>query len=170
MQTIQWLRISARVSDVDFKKGTIIFNSNKDTKYHKMSSLSENFINKDKTDHPLAETWRKSLRVSRDHGDYVKFAHSDLTTDSGQTAVPFWDAQPVAPIPSVPLGGIGFYWKNFEHSGGFVAPVVVPVEYDQIFDELLPLFMNALINNYTNNWDIMKFECENECSTSTLKI
>lgn len=76
----------------------------------------------------------KSVIISRDKGDYIEFMHSDVATDSGQTAVPFWDAQSVAPVPAVPLKGFGFHWKCAGNSGGFIAPVFIPHDYEAFKD------------------------------------
>lgn len=127
----------------------INFTTQKTTKL--FSSAKHNgLLNLNRTKHPL-EAFKQS-RVSKDRGEFIIFTHSDLLSDSGQSTVPFFDSQPVAPKPAIPLGGGGFIWKSVGDSGGFIAPVVVPYGYNIVFDELQPELMHEMINNYERNW------------------
>jgi hypothetical protein len=52
---------------------------------------------------------------------YIEFQASSLEKDVSQTTVPFLDAQPVFPVPSTWLTGIGLYHKGQPGYGGFLA-------------------------------------------------
>lgn len=133
---------------MDWNAGSLVFGSS--TVYLKRTNNDFGSVNTGKRDHPLS-TQKKTLRASREELDFVRFWHSDLITDSGQTAVPFWDAQTVAPVPAVPLAGVGFIWKTIDNSGGFVAPIVVSYDNDNIIDELNQIKMDAMIFNFTRS-------------------
>lgn len=115
------------------------------------ATITLNGLNSDSKHHPL-KVFKKSQRVSQDNGDYIRFEHSDPITDHGQTPVPFWDSQAVAPVPSIPLMGAGFIWKSVDNSGGFVAPVIVPFDSERDFKELDEGLFKKLVFNETENF------------------
>lgn len=128
------MEVRTRGYPVNLESGKINVSYDKLFGYHAefgMQNLN-NGLNKYRG-HPLNEP-KNSIIISRDEGDYIQFTHSDLATDSGQTALPLWDAQSVAPVTAVPLKGFGFHWKSVGKSGGFVAPTVIPHEYENYND------------------------------------
>lgn len=141
-----WLKISIRGTEVDWDSGTLKQHS---IEYRK--SVNDDFgsINFHTRLHPLS-TNKKTRRESKDNYDFIRFMHSDLNTDSGQTAVPFWDSQTVAPLPATPLLGAGFIWRSIDNSGGFVAPIVVSLNYDELLDELNKSDFDSMINNLSD--------------------
>ncbi|XP_028981927.1 uncharacterized protein LOC114841198 [Diachasma alloeum] len=54
---------------------------------------------------------------------FVQFQKTDLKKDAGQTAIPFWDIQPVVTSPSSPLEGVGLFHKGDKERkyGGYLA-------------------------------------------------
>lgn len=116
------LKIGAFISNFDYKTGLVVLIGHNVIWNEKFGI---NCIDETRKDHPLKVNGN-TKRVSRDEGDFIRFSGSDDITDSAQTAVPFWDGQPVTPIPAVPLTGFAFIWRSIHNSGGFVAPAVVP--------------------------------------------
>ncbi|XP_057324916.1 uncharacterized protein LOC130667398 [Microplitis mediator] len=55
----------------------------------------------------------------------VMLTHSNVTDDVGQSTIPYFDIQPVFPIPRVALDGIGLYHRGNGESGGFLSLKVI---------------------------------------------
>ena len=51
---------------------------------------------------------------------YIEFQASSLDKDVSQTTVPFLDAQPVSPTPSMWITGVGIYHKGQPGYGGYI--------------------------------------------------
>ncbi|XP_057340670.1 uncharacterized protein LOC130677815 [Microplitis mediator] len=51
----------------------------------------------------------------------IMLTHSSVTADVGQSTIPYFDIQPVAPEPRVALDGIGLYHRSNGESGGFLS-------------------------------------------------
>lgn len=116
------------------------------------NDIASNVLNEGiRRDHPL-QTTNKSKIISRSKNDYIKFGHSSLKTDSAQTAVPFWDAQPVTLVPAVPLVGAGFYFKSSGNSGGFIAPIILAARGEVVVKEINSVEMEDMVANYQENW------------------
>lgn len=114
-------------------------------------------IDKSRKDHPLRVDG-DTKRISNDEGDYIIFSGSDENTDSAQTAVPFWDAQPSTPFPAMPLSGIGFIWRSVHNSGGFLAPLVVPYSCELFMHDYNFTNIDLIINDYGSSWnELIKF-------------
>lgn len=64
-----------------------------------------------------------------DKNDYIKFGHTNLESDGGQTAIPLWDAQDVTSLPVLPLTSAGFLYKTYDNNGGYVTLVIGTYEY-----------------------------------------
>ncbi|XP_015175456.1 PREDICTED: uncharacterized protein LOC107065888 isoform X1 [Polistes dominula] len=66
---------------------------------------------------------RSELQHISDSGEdqYLNFGPSDREKDAAQSTVPFLDAQPVEPIPPVPIAGAGIFHKGRPGSGGFLS-------------------------------------------------
>ncbi|KAL9695479.1 hypothetical protein quinque_014764 [Culex quinquefasciatus] len=60
---------------------------------------------------------------------FIQFRASDRDMDAAQTTVPFFDAQPVAPVRPVPLSGAGLFHKGRPKFGGFVAPKIMTYDF-----------------------------------------
>lgn len=150
------LKLMVRTSLYDIKTGKIIQDPNaNELDMWKSQRFTSNNINKYKTDHPLKVNG-KTKKLSRGYSlysesmfnDYIEFRTSNLYTDSGQTPVPFWDAQIVAPVPAVPLVGVGFIWRSVHNSGGFIAPMVIPFDYSQFLNEIDAQQLESMIMDY----------------------
>lgn len=154
------LKFKISTAFVDYDTGSINQIDYFTLKSYDFRNSPWNHINKYPRMHPLHQlkSQGNSIQRTEPDRDYIIFTHSDLSTDSGQTTVPFWDAQPVAPEPVAPLGGIGLIWKNVDQSGGFVAPVVFPARYKNTVAKLLPALMEQLINNFTTKWENVTIE------------
>lgn len=85
-------------------------------------------MNHNKRELPLHVYQQRAKITSNPELDFITFGHSSLKGDSGQSALPFWDGQAVAPVPASPLMGIGLYWRSIFQSSGFVAPMVLPYD------------------------------------------
>lgn len=140
------MKFSARGTKVNFNDGILDKTPDK-TSWHLRNENGRKLLNAYRRDHPVEE-WRMSKRISVDRNDYIRFWHSSLTTDSGQTPVPFWDAQDVNFVPAVPLVGAGFYWKTYETSGGYVGPLIVPVEHQKYWDEMGIEQIDKMVEDY----------------------
>ncbi|KAK0179941.1 hypothetical protein PV327_005636 [Microctonus hyperodae] len=73
----------------------------------------------------------KDYNYDRTSNNYIKFYHSSVTKDAGQSTVPFIDAQPVETYPPFPLGGIGLFYRNKEGCGGYIAPRIFTIDISQ---------------------------------------
>lgn len=158
------MRLQIRATEIDIDSGKLFSNNSNNTSIYLLNYSNypdDNPINKNCRMHPLQllSAPEDYLQQSRAHGNYVFFGHSDIYTDSGQTTLPLWDAQPVAPEPAVPLKGLGFIWKNVDRSGGFVAPVVLPFDYESNFVDLQPALMEQLLSKYKTKWENVTIEC-----------
>lgn len=146
-----FLHYKVRGSKVDYITGKIITNNSQVDNWIIREQSGFKKINKGKTDHPL-KVFKKTVRVTKDKGSFIIFGHSNTKTDNAQTAVPFWDAQTVTPVPAVPLMGAGFLWRSIEESGGFIAPVVVPFITEEPLRVLKLNEISSMIENLTENW------------------
>jgi hypothetical protein len=63
-------------------------------------------------------------------GQKFRFSTSAMIQDGGQHVLPYFDAQPVVPIPMVPLSGLGITHKAYDRCGGFISPIVSTVHED----------------------------------------
>ncbi|KAK0179942.1 hypothetical protein PV327_005637 [Microctonus hyperodae] len=62
---------------------------------------------------------------------YIRFQHSSVLKDGGQSTVPFIDAQPAETYPPFPLGGIGLFYRNKEGCGGYITPRIFTIDISQ---------------------------------------
>ncbi|KAK0078655.1 hypothetical protein PV325_002225 [Microctonus aethiopoides] len=67
----------------------------------------------------------------RTTNNYIRFDHSSMIKDGGQSTVPFIDAQPVETYPPFPLGGIGLFYRNKEGCGGYITPRIFTIDISQ---------------------------------------
>lgn len=151
------MKLSARASLVNYDNGELysasglsLCNTTTHDRWIKLV-FGNKHINSGRTDNPL-NAHKKTKLISKENGDFIQFGHSNLKTDSGQTAVPFWDIQTVAPEPAVPLMGVGFVWKSVDNSGGFVAPVVLSPDYSFLIADIELDIMDLMIKNYAKKW------------------
>lgn len=88
-----------------------------------------------KPDLPTRAT--EQSKVASLPGQFVQFTHTDFKADAAQTTVPFLDSQDVAPSTSMPLTGVGLYYRTVRGYGGYLAP--------RIFNmDLIEMFMNQI--------------------------
>jgi hypothetical protein len=89
--------------------------------------------------HIPTKTKVKSKRLSNSNS-FIKFTNSDVGKDAAQTTVPFLDSQDVVTNPSVPLQGIGIYYKGQLGYGGFIAPRISTIDFSS--------FVRANLQNF----------------------
>lgn len=106
-------------------------------------------LNENHGDIPLNS---KSKIISQPLGDYVSFKHSNMATDFGQTALPFFDIQEVIPNPLSPLRGVGFYFKTVPGSGGFVGLGVVPNDYNECANDMNIDTIKSMVEASEQKW------------------
>lgn len=76
-----------------------------------------------------SSTPRKSVRNTAPNL-VAEFTPTDVTKDAAQHTVPFLDNSVSEPKHSVPLSGLGLYYKSQPGFGGFVAPQVVIYDFE----------------------------------------
>lgn len=146
--TLNRLKVNFRATKVNFNSGQLdVFK----TSWHSNLQFATNFINSENTLHPLSVE-NKTKIISQSSGDFIKFQHSDFVTDSGQTAVPFWDAQSVAPIPAEPIIGAGFFFRTAGTSGGFIAPILATIDQSSNYENLQSEMLESMITQYVVKW------------------
>lgn len=116
-------------------------------------------LNEHRRDHPLKVKGESNII---DHSTdcsspFVSFFHTSLESDSAQTAIPFFDAQSVAPAPAVPLSGFGLSFKSSLRSGGFVTPIVKTTDYTTDLIEWDFESFQLLYLEYANRWLIHNY-------------
>lgn len=60
---------------------------------------------------------------------FLKFTHTSISKDLGQTTVPFIDSQNVTSEIATPLQGVGLYWRGVKGFGGFVALKIITIDH-----------------------------------------
>ncbi|KAK0094773.1 hypothetical protein PV326_010049 [Microctonus aethiopoides] len=70
----------------------------------------------------------KGYDYDRTANNYIKFYHSSVLKDGGQSTVPFIDAQPVETYPPFPLGGIGLFYRSKDGCGGYITPRIFTID------------------------------------------
>ncbi|KAJ8915969.1 hypothetical protein NQ315_016646 [Exocentrus adspersus] len=71
-------------------------------------------------------------------GAYYIYGGQGFGKDAAQTTIPFFDTQPVAAYPALPLKGAGIYYKGKEGYGGFVAPKISTYDFSKYMQLDLP--------------------------------
>jgi hypothetical protein len=66
--------------------------------------------------------------------EYIRLQVSHYEKDAGMHTVPFFDIQPVATNPPVPLAGMGVILKGRKASGGFIAPKIKTIDLSYIIE------------------------------------
>lgn len=84
---------------------------------------------------PTLLTLGKSFKISQTYDQYITINTTALEDDLSQTTIPYIDAQEVVPNPPTVLTGIGLMYKATERSGGFIAPIIQPLDLSEIFKE-----------------------------------
>ncbi|KAJ8969368.1 hypothetical protein NQ314_001800 [Rhamnusium bicolor] len=117
------LRFEINARAFDFKYGTLSNDS-----YYIHGVLPRQHLNIDDPDIPTESpksipNWEQNL--------YIEFTHTSFDKDAAQTTIPFFDTQPVASYPAVPLKGAGIYYKGFKGYGGFVAPKITTYDFSK---------------------------------------
>ncbi|XP_053598670.1 uncharacterized protein LOC103570677 [Microplitis demolitor] len=86
----------------------------------------------------------QTYEMSQSGRHYVDLTISQFSDKYQNNAVmPFLDMQPVNVSPSVPLGGLGLFYKSQPDYGGFLA-----------FKHISPKFIHFISNNYVNKLTI----------------
>jgi hypothetical protein len=98
----------------------------KNNKFHPGNHTNHREIKIYKPDIPTRSP-SKSEPIST-ASSFVMFTHSDIHKDAAQTTVPFLDAQEVVTNPSMPLQGVGLYYKGQSGYGGFIAPKIFTID------------------------------------------
>lgn len=145
------LKFSARATKYNPETGKL----SESHTWHKNDVAKNRYINEYHTYNPM--NFEKSFVRSSTKGDYIKFQHSDMETDSGQNAVPFIDVQVVTPKPPAPLIGAGFYWKTRFNSGGLIGVRVIPQDYSNFMEDLNAENQKELLDAYAEKWKTDKF-------------
>ncbi|KAK0172157.1 hypothetical protein PV328_005507 [Microctonus aethiopoides] len=70
----------------------------------------------------------KGYDYDKTANNYIKFYHSSVLKDGGQSTVPFIDAQPVETYPPFPLGGIGLFYRSKDGCGGYITPRIFTID------------------------------------------
>lgn len=70
----------------------------------------------------------------RETNQFVRFTHTSLEKDAGQTTVPLFDALEASMKPAMPLNGIGLYYKTAPSFGGYIAPRLFTDSMDKYLD------------------------------------
>jgi len=137
------LNLEIRATPINFTSGELIepgkkdlWISNDNTDGSPVKPRTK--LNLDAPDHPLHSL--QPSKIDSKNDQFLLFTHSDIDLDAAQTTVPFLDAQMVAPVPPVPLKGLGVYHKGVKWFGGFVGLKVFTYEYgDHIEDSFTDL-------------------------------
>jgi hypothetical protein len=139
------INLEIRITEMDFTHGLLndknsiwVSNDNTDASPDRRTEI--NLFNPD-----VPTTSPKGLPDSKTN-QYVQFAHSDINADAAQSTIPYFDAQEVVSIPSVPLSGAGIYHKGRAKSGGFVAPKIFTYDFGPHI-QLPELSKGAVIRN-----------------------
>lgn len=141
------IKFYARATTVDYTTGKLYR-----TRKWRSNSIAENEINEIITESPLK--YKQNVKVSKLSGDYIRFKHSEMITDYGQDAVPYFDIQEVAPSPPVPLIGAGLYWKSTTKSGGYVGLLVMPNDFRQFINEMDINNLDSMILENEKAWRV----------------
>ncbi|KAK0089796.1 hypothetical protein PV325_005422 [Microctonus aethiopoides] len=106
-------------------------------------------INTENLDDPTRCT---GYNYDRTINNYIRFYHSSVLKDGGQSTVPFIDAQSVETYPPFPLSGIGLFYRSKDGcGGGFSASSVSFIDIESIF-----LWKNSTYNDAVSYWLITK--------------
>lgn len=150
------IKVSVTVQKIDFEtgKGKENFVYNSVNTWFLKGTIGGVILNEHRRDHPLAKLngLSKIVKLPVSDSHYIQFGHTSVLRDSGQTAVPFFDAQIVAPVPAVPLSGFGVQFRNVKTSGGFVVPAVSTINYAVDLDELFAYNWNLIYTRRANEW------------------
>ncbi|XP_039437888.2 uncharacterized protein LOC120419287 [Culex pipiens pallens] len=124
------LNLEIRMTEIDFATGQLI---DPDKSIWTGNDNTERSVNKrtelklDQPNVPLLSPLKSEPNFISNR--FIRFRESDRRTDAAQTTVPFFDAQPVAPVKPVPLSGAGLFHKGRPKFGGFVAPKVTTYDF-----------------------------------------
>nr|ADJ67267.1 Cul n 3 allergen [Culicoides nubeculosus] len=111
------LALGVKFTQFDIKTGKLL----PDQKWV-FNSFSKKLLNHHKPGHrPIKYT----DNVPTDHTKLglIKFEHSHMHDDVGQSTVPFLDLQPITSSDTA-LSGVGLHFRGRQYSGGFIAPTL----------------------------------------------
>lgn len=82
---------------------------------------------------PTLPNLGKTEKLSQLFNQYIVINTTSLESDLSQTTIPYFDAQEVVLDPPTPITGIGLVYKSTEKSGGFIAPIVQPLDLSILY-------------------------------------
>ncbi|KAK0097704.1 hypothetical protein PV326_014330 [Microctonus aethiopoides] len=85
-------------------------------------------ININESDDPIRSS---QFKYDRESNKFIKFIHTDVRKDAGQTTIPLLDSQAVETKPSFPLGGIGLSFRGRDGYGGYISPRIYTLDITQ---------------------------------------
>lgn len=90
--------------------------------------------------------------------DGIRFNPSNRVTDVGQSTIPFFDAQPVDGSISVPLSGIGLFYKGPSGFGGYLALKTFSIDFT---NELKMAIDSETLDSYKSDFsDPLPYDVE----------
>lgn len=120
-------------------------------------------ININEADDP---TRTSEFKYDRESNKFIKFIHTDVRKDAGQTTIPLLDSQAVEAKPSFPLGGIGLSFRGRDGYGGYISPRIYTYDITQCINiEMInQVALEDLVNELINSSRTEMYRSKNNTS------